>query len=94
MSDPEFHLQVQVGLEVEGDAEEIDRLTRQLLGELEGSDFASARLGEAAAPEGSKAAGAVDLGSLLVGLLPSAFPQLVAFLQSWLKRGEGRTIKI
>lgn len=94
MPDPEFQLELQVGLAVEGDAEEVDRLARQLLREVEESDFASARLSKAAVPEGSKAAGAVTVGSLLVGLLPSALPQLVSYLQSWLKRGEGRTIKI
>ncbi|HVG07181.1 MAG TPA: hypothetical protein VNM67_05705 [Thermoanaerobaculia bacterium] len=90
----DLHLEIRVDLEGEEDAEAVDQLTRQLLYELEESDFLSAHLDRAAAPQGSKSAEAVTLGSLFVGLLPSTFPKFLSFLQSWLKRGEGRTIKI
>jgi hypothetical protein len=36
----------------------------------------------------------VTLGVLLVSALPSVLPNFVAFLQSWLKRGDGKSIKI
>lgn len=95
MSDPEIQLQVAVSLMDQANADEVDRLTRRLLFELqEDSSFAFARLAETTIPTGSKGAGTVTLGSLFVGLLPSAIPKLIAFLQSWLKQDSERMIRI
>jgi hypothetical protein len=79
----------------EMDLERLDRVTRQLRGELldldvEAVDFVQ----EEKLPEGTKAADAVTLGALAVTVLPNFLPRLVEFLQAWTLRGEGRKVKV
>jgi hypothetical protein len=77
------------------ESEEIDRLTRQLLTEIQELDVLSAELvtgGEA--PEGAKAADFVDLGTLAVAVLPALAPKLIEFMQSWSMRAKNQIIKI
>ena len=79
----------------EADAEELDRLTRQLRTEIQELDVESVEFvtsGEA--PEGTKSGEAVALGSLAVVLLPAVAPKLIALLQSWSMRGENRTVQV
>ncbi|HSS52268.1 MAG TPA: hypothetical protein VLX28_25275 [Thermoanaerobaculia bacterium] len=77
------------------DAEEVDRLTRELLGELRELPLESANLVSDAQPgQGAKSASVPVIGMLMAGVLPTFLPNLVTFLQSWLKRGDGKTIKI
>jgi hypothetical protein len=78
------------------DAEEVGRLTRDLLAELRELPVESAELASAGAPPpGTRAAGeAVAFGALAVSLLPKVFPKVVAFLQGWMKRGEGKRLRI
>jgi hypothetical protein len=86
-------LTIQLGLD-DGDVEEVDRLTRQLLGELRGYEVESADLvvsGKAA--EGAKAADPITIGAIALAALPSVLPKIVELLQSWISRGPGRTIK-
>jgi hypothetical protein len=73
--------------------EELDRMTRQLLAELRESDVESAELvrGEVA-PEGSKG-DLVEIGSIVISALPTAIPAVVALVQAWSTRGQGRTVK-
>ena len=77
------------------DADELDRLTRQLRGELEELGVESVDLlKDKPAPQGTKSAEAVTLGALAVAVLPNALHKLIEFLNGWLMRGENRKIKI
>jgi len=87
-------LMVQVGANG-ADAEEVDRLTRDLLSELRELPLESVALATNGQPGVGAKSGSVEiLGVLLAGVMPTFLPNLVAFLQSWLKRGDGKTIKI
>ncbi|MFY9820822.1 MAG: hypothetical protein WAM82_05535 [Thermoanaerobaculia bacterium] len=87
-------LLVQVGASG-ADAEEVDRLAHELLGELRELPLESVAPVRASQPgTGAKSGGVEVLGLLLAGVMPTFLPNLVAFLQSWLKRGDGKTIKI
>ena len=86
-------------LHIEGgedtDEEELDRLTRLLLDEIQEIDVESVELvGDEAVPEGAKSVEVAELGMLAVQVLPAVVPMLVNFLQAWSRRGEGRTVKI
>ncbi|MEK7276356.1 MAG: hypothetical protein AAB427_03325 [Chloroflexota bacterium] len=89
-------LTVQVGTGANDDAEGLDLTTRQLLAEIrELKEIGSATLQrEGATPEGTKSVDPVMLGQIAVAVLPAAVPTVIAFLQSWALRGEGRTVKI
>jgi hypothetical protein len=73
--------------------EELDRVTRQLLSELRELNVESAELtkGESA-PSGSKGE-PVTIGNIALEVLPVAIPSVVAFVQAWVMRGQGRTVK-
>lgn len=87
-------LLVQVGAS-EADIEEIDRLTRELLGELRELPLESANLvSESQRGPGAKSVSVEVIGWLVAGVLPTFLPNLINFLQSWLKRRDGKTIKI
>jgi len=90
-----LRLVLEVGNDSDGDAEEVDRLTRRLRREILDQEVESAELvtiGEI--PEGARAGEAIAIGSLLVTLLPSVLPNLIDLLGGWLKRDTSRTIKI
>ncbi len=77
------------------DVEEVDRLTRNLLSELRELPLESANLVSDGQPgHGTKAGEVTVIGMLMAGVLPTFLPNLVTFLQSWLKRGDGKTIKL
>ena len=77
------------------DVEEIDRLTRELLRELRELPLESANLVSDGQPSRGAKAGSVEtIGLLMAGVMPTFLPNLVTFLQSWLKRGDGKTIKL
>ena len=90
--DDPIELNVQVSAE-HATEEDIDRMTRQLLSELRDLDVESAQLekGETA-PVGSKG-DPVTIGSIAIEVLPAALPGIVKFVQSWMARGRGRTVK-
>jgi hypothetical protein len=74
----------------EGD---LDQMTRNLLNELKGGDIVSAELVSAGtAPKGSKG-DAVTIGMLALAVLPEAAPSIIALVQAWVMRGQGRTVK-
>jgi hypothetical protein len=86
-------LQIDAG--EDSDAEELDRLTRQLQAEIQELDVESVELvKDQTAPEGTKTIDAVTLGALAVAVLPTVVPKLIDLLQSWIMRGEGRAVKI
>ncbi len=90
-----IQLKLQLNPGKDNDPEELDRMTRQLLSEIQELDVESAYLVKSgAAPEGSKTADAVTIGSLAVLVLPTIAPKIMDLLQSWAKRGENRTVKI
>ena len=73
--------------------EDIDEMTRQLLSELREMDVESAELTKGGvAPKGSKG-DAMTIGSIAVAVLPTVLPNVVSFVQDWVKRGHGRTVK-
>ena len=86
----------QFSIEVsESDAtvEDIDEMTRQLLSELRETDIESAELTKGGiAPKGSKG-DLMTIGSIAVAVLPAFVPNVVSFVQDWVERGQGRTVK-
>jgi hypothetical protein len=90
-----LRLVLEVGNDTDGDAEEVDRLTRRLRREILDREVESAELvttGEI--PAGARAGEVIAIGSLLVTVLPSVLPNLIDLLGGWLKRDTRRTIKI
>lgn len=77
------------------DADQLDRLTRQLRSELLDLDTESVDLikGESP-PAGTKSAEAVTAGTLAVAVLPAFLPKLLEYLQSWTMREEQRKVKV
>ena len=91
---PSANVTLQI-VESDQDADELDRMTRQLRDEIQDLDVGPVELVRGgSAPPGAKALEALTLGSLAVSVLPAAVPKLVEFLQSWAMRGESRKIKI
>jgi hypothetical protein len=86
----------QLNIEISvGDAtdEELDGMTRQLLSELKNLDVESAELAEGEpAPKGAKGE-PTTIGSIVVSTLPSILPAIVALVQVWAARGQGRMVK-
>lgn len=88
-----------IELEIEVSAQdaaedELDRLTRQLLGELHESEIESAELGKSgAAPQGTKSIDPVTVGSIVVAVAPTVLPKMVEAVQAWMMRGQGRIVK-
>lgn len=88
-----LRIDLQVGLQ-DSLPEDIDQLTRQLLGELQEQDVETAELvAGGSIPSGAKAGEAIELGVIAVAVLPALLPKLVEFFQAWALRGQGRTIK-
>jgi hypothetical protein len=92
----ESPVELWVQVEASGaDAEEIDRLTRGLLAELRELPVESVAIPVAGKPPtGAKAVEVAALGALVLSVLPKVLPSVIAFLQSWRKRGDGKSIKI
>jgi hypothetical protein len=96
MADAEtIELILEVGAGVGAEAEDLDRLTRQLRGEiLDLSEIESVGLVKGGrARQGTKLGDPVTLGALAVAVLPKFLPKLVDFVQAWIMRGQGRTVK-
>lgn len=85
-------LEIQV-LSEDATNEEIDKLARNLLMELRKTNVESVTLTSAGtAPLGSKG-DPVTIGSLAVEVLPTAIPALIMLVQTWIMRGQNRTVK-
>lgn len=77
------------------DADQLDRLTRQLRSELLDLDTESVDLVKSETPPaGTKSAEAVTAGTLAVAILPAFLPKLLEYLQSWTMREEQRKVKV
>ncbi len=73
--------------------EDLDQMTRNLLAELREGHVESADLVSiGTAPKGSKG-DPVTIGSLVVEALPAVLPGVIALVQAWVARGQGRTVK-
>jgi len=86
----EFEIQVSVADATE---DELDHLTRQLLKEVRDTDVDSAELTKGGpAPAGSKG-DPITMGSIAIEVLPAVLPSVIALVQAWVMRGQGRTVK-
>lgn len=87
---------VELKLDVSGgDAEELERLTRQLRGQLEELDVDAVDLIPGGpAPEGSKALDWVVLGGLVVRYGPGTLSAVVRTVQEWVRRDAHRSVTI
>jgi hypothetical protein len=75
--------------------EENDELIRRLRYEILEIEVESVeRLSDEEAPAGAKGVDPVTFGALAVAVLPAVVPKIIEFLQSWVMRGENRTVKI
>ena len=73
--------------------EDLDKMTRNLLKELRETDVTSANLVSiGTAPQGSKG-DPITIGMLALEVLPVAIPSVIALVQAWVMRGQGRTVK-
>lgn len=73
--------------------EELDRMTRQLLSELRELDVESVKLAKGElAPDGSKG-DPITIGAIAMEVLPVAIPSVIALVQAWMTRAQGRTVK-
>jgi|SRR5829696_1488211 len=71
---------------------EIDNLTSSLRRALSQTAVHDVRRAAAEAPSGSKGAGAVELGALLVNLLPSVLGSVVTVVNGWLSGHAKRSV--
>jgi hypothetical protein len=86
---------VDVGLEADADAEELDEETVRLRSELLELDVeAVERQSGGPPPPGAKAVDVAVLGSLLVALGRDAIPAVVRTIESWVSRRPDRSVKM
>jgi hypothetical protein len=82
-------LHIQAGEEV--DADELDRLTRQLRDEIEELGIESVELvREGSPPSGAKVVEPVSLGGLAIKILPAALPALIGHVRDRLLFGDNK----
>ncbi len=87
-------LLVSLSLE-DGDATELDELTRQLRGEIEELNVDSVdSVSQGSPPPGTKAAEWASIGSLAVSLAPTMVPAVFGVLKSWIDRKPSVPVKI
>lgn len=73
--------------------EEIDSMARNLLSELRETNVESVSLvSKGHTPIGSKG-DPITIGQLAIEVLPAAIPSVIALIQAWVMRGQGRTVK-
>ena len=85
-------LQIDAGEDADDDG--LDSLTRQLRGEIQELEVESVDLvRDKLSPAGARG-DAVELGALVVEILPVIAPKLVGFLQNWLMRRRDQKVKI
>ena len=94
MENPELtQLKIEVSAS-DATEEDIDRMTRHLLSELRETDVESAELAKGGeVPLGAKSGDPVTMGSIVISALPTVLPVVVALVQAWAARGQGRTVK-
>ncbi len=73
--------------------EELDKMTRNLLAELRETHVESVNLvSTGQAPAGSKG-DPITIGQLAIEVLPAVIPSVIALIQAWVMRGQGRIVK-
>jgi len=73
----------------------VDAATRRLRQQLTDFDVDSAQLARGdTLPDGAKSGEAIALGTVLVTMMPAVLPKVAEFLQAWMLRAEGRSVKI
>lgn len=91
----ELTLRLDLALDGDAGAEELDAATADLLRELRELDVDSAeRVPGGRAPEGTRALDVALLGSLVIKLGQAAVGPVARVLHDWLARRSGRTIKL
>jgi hypothetical protein len=94
MSEKPEQLLIEVLLE-DGDANELDALTRQLRAELEELDVDSIEgVSAGSAPQGTKAVDMQMIGQMAIQLAPAVVPPLFELLKSWVERKPSTPVKI
>ncbi len=77
------------------DADELDRITRRLMTELENLEVESVTpVGDPSLIPGAKGADPVTIGALLIIVLQAALPKVLEFIQAWSLRNVGQTVKV
>ena len=90
-----YQFLVQVEAEQKLLPDELDHLTRQLRSELLDTQVERVDLiGTQDVPPGAKSAEAISLGTMAVTVLPVFVPKVIEFLQSWVARNDGKTVKV
>jgi hypothetical protein len=92
----EASLEVQLEVDPDVDAHELDELTRRLRRELLELDVKVERAPGASPPPGARAAEATGLGALLVTLAttPEMLHAVINTVRGWLSRDRGRKVKL
>jgi len=94
MSEYPAELIVELALE-DGDAADLDELTRQLSAEVAELNIDSIQqVSAGAAPPGTKAADFAVIGQVAVTLAPTLVPALFGLLKSWVDRKPSTPVKI
>jgi hypothetical protein len=86
----DFELQLRIEDATE---EELDRLTRQLLTEIKELNVESVELAKGGAASAGSKGDPITIGSIALEVLPVAIPSLIALVQAWVMRGQGRTVR-
>jgi hypothetical protein len=95
MSGLGVELRLDVGVEPDADAAELDQAASQLRQELLGLDVdAVERLRGEAPPQGTRAGEATLLGALVVDLGREALAAVMRTIQSWIARRLDRSVKV
>jgi hypothetical protein len=86
----EFEIEI---LDSEASADDLDKMTRNLLSELRETDIESAKLVSiGTAPKGSKG-DPITIGTIAMTALPIVLPGVIDMIKGWATRGQGRTVK-
>ena len=94
MSESPAELFIELSLD-NGDATELDELTRQLRAQVEELNIDSVgQISEGPAPEGTKAVDLVAIGQMAVTLAPAIVPPLFDLLKSWVERKPSTPVRI
>jgi hypothetical protein len=94
MEPGQLQLRVEVGLEADADAQDLDDEAAQLRRELLELDVDVERPTEGPAPPGTKAVEVAILGTLLVGLSREAIAAVVRTIESWASRRPDRSVRL
>ena len=95
MAESTVGLRLEIGLDVDADAGELDAATAGLREELLELDVESvARAAGRPAPDGTRGVDAAALSTLMVAAGRGAIGPLVSALQSWIARRSSRSVKI